>query len=81
MNPWKEENHVLSKTFTFPSFEDAMRFMQQAALFISELDHHPTWTNTYNRVEVQLTTHDVGNKITQKDRDLAKSLDALYAAE
>jgi 4a-hydroxytetrahydrobiopterin dehydratase len=81
MNLWNEENQILSKTFTFASFEDAMRFMQLAAPFISEVDHHPTWSNTYNRVEVQLTTHDAGNKITQKDRDLAKYLDALYAAE
>jgi 4a-hydroxytetrahydrobiopterin dehydratase len=77
MNLWKEENQILSKTFTFASFEDAMRFMQLATPVISEVDHHPTWSNTYNRVEVQLTTHDAGNKITQKDRDLARYLDEI----
>ena len=78
MTTWKEENQVLIKTFTFASFEAAMHFMQKAAPFISETDHHPTWSNTYNRVEVKLTTHDAGNKITDKDRKLADYLDKLY---
>jgi len=78
MNLWKEENQVLIKTFTFATFEDAMSFMQQASTYISNIDHHPTWTNTYNRVEVRLTTHDAGNKVTEKDRNLAKYLDEIY---
>jgi len=78
MNHWKEENNTLIKTFEFSSFEEAMQFMQNATPFISETDHHPTWTNTYNRVEVKLTTHDVGNKITEKDRKLAAYLDKLH---
>ena len=78
MSTWKEENQVLLKTFTFASFEEAMQFMQNATPFISESDHHPTWSNTYNRVEVMLTTHDAGNKITDKDRKLADYLDKLY---
>ena len=78
MSTWKEENQVLIKTFTFASFEEAMQFMQNAASFISETDHHPTWSNTYNRVEVKLTTHDAGNKVTEKDRKLAAYLDKLY---
>ncbi len=78
MSTWKEENQVLLKTFTFASFEEAMQFMQNATPFISETDHHPTWSNTYNRVEVMLTTHDAGNKITDQDRKLADYLDKLY---
>ena len=78
MSTWKEENQVLVKTFTFASFEEAMQFMQNATPFISETDHHPTWSNTYNRVEVKLTTHDAGNKVTEKDRKLAAYLDKLY---
>ncbi len=78
MSTWKEENQVLLKTFTFASFEEAMQFMQNATPFISETDHHPTWSNTYNRVEVKLTTHDAGNKVTEKDRKLAAYLDNLY---
>jgi 4a-hydroxytetrahydrobiopterin dehydratase len=79
MSTWKEENNTLSKTFEFASFEDAMQFMQNATPFISETDHHPTWTNTYNRVHVELTTHDAGNSVTQKDYKLAKVLDEVYA--
>jgi 4a-hydroxytetrahydrobiopterin dehydratase len=78
MSTWKEENQVLIKTFTFDSFEEAMQFMQNAIPFISETDHHPTWSNTYNRVEMKLTTHDAGNKVTEKDRKLAAYLDNLY---
>jgi 4a-hydroxytetrahydrobiopterin dehydratase len=78
MSTWKEENQVLVKTFTFASFEEAMQFMQDATPFISQTDHHPTWSNTYNRVEVKLTTHDAGNKVTQKDHKLANYLDELY---
>jgi 4a-hydroxytetrahydrobiopterin dehydratase len=78
MSTWKEENQVLLKTFTFASFEEAMQFMQNATPFISKTDHHPTWSNTYNRVEVKLTTHDAGNKVTEKDRKLAAYLDNLY---
>jgi 4a-hydroxytetrahydrobiopterin dehydratase len=78
MSTWKEENQVLVKTFTFASFEEAMQFMQNAGPFISETDHHPTWSNTYNRVEVKLTTHDAGNKVTEKDRKLANYLDELF---
>jgi 4a-hydroxytetrahydrobiopterin dehydratase len=78
MSTWKEENQVLLKTFTFASFEEAMQFMQNATPFISETDHHPTWSNTYNRVEVKLTTHDAGNKVTEKDRKLAAYLDELF---
>ena len=79
MNHWTEENHALNKTFTFPTFEEAMRFIQLATPFITELDHHPTWSNTYNRVRVILTTHDVGNVVTEKDRELAKILDEIYS--
>ncbi|MFD3408846.1 4a-hydroxytetrahydrobiopterin dehydratase [Aquirufa sp. HETE-83D] len=79
MIQWIEENQALEKTFTFPTFEDAMLFMQLATPLISKLDHHPTWSNTYNRVHVTLTTHDVGNVVTEKDRELAKIFDEIYS--
>jgi 4a-hydroxytetrahydrobiopterin dehydratase len=79
MNHWTAENQSLKKTFTFLTFEEAMRFMQLATPLISQLDHHPTWSNTYNRVHVILTTHDVGNVVTEKDRELARILDEVYA--
>lgn len=55
-----------------------MLYMQQAALKITALDHHPTWTNTYNRIHILLQTHDAGNQVTQKDLALAKVLDEIY---
>jgi 4a-hydroxytetrahydrobiopterin dehydratase len=78
MSNWTESANSLEKTFTFETFEAAMLFMQQAAIKISELDHHPTWSNTYNQIHVVLQTHDAGNSVTQKDRDLAHILDSLY---
>lgn len=79
MTHWKEENKGLEKTYVFDSFEDAIHFMVTAAPQISELDHHPTWTNTYNRLHVRLTTHDAGNQVTEKDWALARILDGLFA--
>jgi 4a-hydroxytetrahydrobiopterin dehydratase len=51
--------------------------MARASKVISELDHHPEWTNVYNRVMVSLCTHDAGNVVTQKDHDLASALDGI----
>lgn len=78
MTTWKTTPQSLEKTFEFNSFEEAMLFMQNATPFISEADHHPTWSNTYNRVHVKLTTHDAGNQVTDKDREIAKILDKVY---
>jgi 4a-hydroxytetrahydrobiopterin dehydratase len=80
MENWTEENNALCKTFVFASFEQAMLFMQSAVPHISRLNHHPEWQNVYNRVFVRLTTHDAGNTITEKDRELARVLDGLFAA-
>ncbi len=80
METWLNTGKRLEKTYQFKSFEEAMHFMQQATPIITSLDHHPTWTNTYNRITVQLTTHDTGNTITEKDWTLARYLDELYYA-
>lgn len=77
MKDWQNDGRQLVKTFQFGSFEEAMQFMQAATAFITALDHHPTWTNTYNTVTVQLTTHDAGNTLTEKDWELARFLDEL----
>jgi 4a-hydroxytetrahydrobiopterin dehydratase len=79
MITWKTTNQSLEKTFEFKTFEDAMQFMQDATPFISKTDHHPTWSNTYNRVNVFITTHDAGNQVTEKDYTLAKYLDESYS--
>ena len=77
MNGWNEQNNQLQKTFTFKTFGDAMAFMLRASYLIEKMDHHPEWTNVYNRVEVKLCTHSAGNKITDLDRQLAVALDGL----
>ena len=68
---WVFERDALTKTFKFGSFREAMSFMSRVAFEAEELNHHPDWTNVYNRVVVRLNTHDAGGKVTAKDIDLA----------
>jgi 4a-hydroxytetrahydrobiopterin dehydratase len=77
MTNWKEENNKLSKTFSFKTFGEAMAWMVKASYEIEKLNHHPEWSNVYNKVHVSLTTHDAGNTITEKDQQLAEILDLL----
>lgn len=65
---------ALRKVFKFKTFNEAFGFMTRVALRAEKLNHHPEWTNVYNRVEVTLTTHD-SNGITDKDIKLAKFMD------
>lgn len=74
---WKEENNTLYKKFTFKDFSQAFAFMTKVALAAEKMDHHPTWTNVYNRVEIWLNTHDAGDVVTEKDRKLAEIIDGL----
>lgn len=77
MDNWKEENNALTKTFVFKDFTAAIAWMVKAAFAIEKLNHHPEWSNVYNKVMVKLTTHDAGNTITEMDRKLAELLDNL----
>ncbi len=74
---WTEENNKLVKTFVFRNFVEAFAFMTRVALVAEKMDHHPTWTNVYNKVTIQLNTHDAGNKVTEKDHKLAGAIDKL----
>lgn len=74
---WTEENNKLYKKYKFKDFNAAFSFMTSVALLAEKADHHPTWTNTWNTVEIWLSTHDAGNVVTQKDRDLAAQIDAV----
>ena len=74
---WIEENHKLKKTFKFKDFTEAFAFMTRVAMLAEKMGHHPNWSNVYNRVTVELTTHDAGNIITEKDRKLAEAIDSL----
>ena len=79
---WKEEipsegQSALVKEFKFKDFVNAWAFMNSVALLAEKMDHHPDWTNVYNQVIIRLSTHDAGNKITDKDRKLASQIDKL----
>lgn len=74
---WKEENNSLKKAFKFKDFKEAFGFMTQVALIAEKMDHHPTWSNVYNTVSIELSTHDAGNKVTDLDRKLAQAIDEL----
>ena len=70
-------NQKLERQFEFKDFKQAFGFMTQAALWAEKMDHHPEWFNVYNRVKVELTTHDVGG-ISDKDFELAERMNRLF---
>jgi 4a-hydroxytetrahydrobiopterin dehydratase len=74
---WKEENNRLKKTFTFKDFSEAFGFMTRVAIIAEKMNHHPTWTNTWNTVSFELSTHDAGDVVTDRDRKLADAIDKL----
>lgn len=74
---WSTEKNKLKKTFTFKDFTEAFAFMTKVAIAAERMNHHPTWTNTYNRVTFELSTHDAGDIVTEKDRKLAEEIDKL----
>lgn len=76
---WKEVDNRLTKTYKFKDFNEAFGFMTRVALIVEKMDHHPTWTNTWNTVSFELSTHDAGNKVTERDRKLAETIDKLIA--
>jgi len=76
---WKEEKNTLYKKFEFNDFSSAFAFMTRVAIEAEKMNHHPLWTNVWNRVEIWLSTHDAGDIVTDKDRKLAQKIDALLA--
>ncbi|GAB4335934.1 MAG: 4a-hydroxytetrahydrobiopterin dehydratase [Flammeovirgaceae bacterium] len=74
---WTHENNQLKRTFIFKDFVEAFAFMTKVAFLAEKMNHHPNWSNVYNRVEISLTTHDAGNTVTEKDYNLAKKIDEL----
>jgi 4a-hydroxytetrahydrobiopterin dehydratase len=77
---WQEKNNTLYKEFKFKDFSEAFAFMARVALAAEKMDHHPKWTNEYNKVEIWLSTHDAGDVVTKKDRKLAEAVDGLTAS-
>lgn len=74
---WTETDNQLHKSFKFKDFSEAFAFMTRVALLAEQQNHHPTWTNTYNTLDIYLSTHDAGNTVTDKDHKLAKAIDGL----
>jgi 4a-hydroxytetrahydrobiopterin dehydratase len=74
---WTEQDNKLYRKFTFKNFSEAFAFMTRVALAAEKMDHHPTWTNVWNTVEISLNTHDAGNIVTDRDRKLAQTIDKL----
>jgi 4a-hydroxytetrahydrobiopterin dehydratase len=74
---WEEKNNTLHRVFEFNNFSEAFAFMTRVALEAEKMDHHPDWSNAYNKVEINLSTHSAGNIVTEKDRELAKKIDEL----
>lgn len=75
---WSLNSDKLYRRFVFADFVEAFGFMSRVALLAETADHHPEWSNVYNRVEIYLTTHDAGG-ITERDFDLAQRIDHLLA--
>lgn len=74
---WEEKNNKLHKKFEFKDFSEAFSFMARVALAAEKMDHHPSWANEYNKVEIWLSTHDTGDIVTEKDKKLAKIIDGF----
>lgn len=77
---WKEIDSALVAELEFKDFVDAFAFMTEVAVLAEEHQHHPEWSNVYNRVSIRLTTHDAGNSVTEKDRALAEAIAAATSA-
>ena len=74
---WIEQDDRLRREFVFKDFSEAFAFMARVALLAEKMDHHPEWSNVYNKVDIMLRTHSAGNKVTSKDRALAAGIDKL----
>ncbi len=77
LKEWSLEKKVIKRDFKFKGFVEAFSFMTAIALEAEKLNHHPDWSNVYNRVSINLTTHEASG-ITQLDLDLASIIDGIY---
>ena len=75
---WSGDAQRIAKIYQFKSFAQALAFMVEVGLYCEKADHHPEWKNIYNKVWVELSTHDVG-RVTAKDLALAAHMDAVFA--
>ncbi len=73
---WRRAGSAIERDFTFPDFSAAWGFMARVALLAEKHDHHPDWSNSYNRVHIALSTHESGG-LTRRDADLAQAIDRV----
>ena len=73
---WQQKDQNLTRTFEFKNFVEAFGFMTRLAIIAQEMNHHPEWSNVYNRVVIDLTTHEAGG-ISSLDFELAEKIEAL----
>lgn len=74
---WTESDNKLKRTFIFKDFVEAFGFMSKVAIIAEKMDHHPNWSNVYHTVTIELSTHDKGNIVTDRDHKLAAAIDEL----
>lgn len=74
---WEYRDNALHRELKFTTFAEAMSFMLRAAVGVEKMNHHPEWTNDYNRVVIRLTTHDAGDRVSLQDITLARHLQAM----
>jgi 4a-hydroxytetrahydrobiopterin dehydratase len=76
LQDWKFIENALEKKYAFKDFTQAMGFIVQVGIIATSLEHHPDWSNSYNKVHIKLSTHDAGG-VTLKDIQLAKAINAI----
>ena len=77
LSGWSHEDDKLTKTFKLADFREALGFIVRIGLEAETANHHPELFNVYSTVRISLSTHDAGNKVTQKDVDLAKAIEQI----
>ncbi len=76
---WIETDNKLYRKFEFADFSEAFAFMTRVAMEAEKMNHHPLWSNVWNKVEIWLSTHDAGDVVTEKDKKLAERIDKLFS--
>lgn len=76
LNNWSLQNNAIEKKYGFKDFKEAMVFINKVAVLAEEMEHHPEWTNVYNKLTIRLSTHDVSG-ISNKDFQLAAAIDSI----
>lgn len=74
---WQQTDNKLHRSFQFADFSEAFAFMARVAMVAEKQNHHPLWTNVWNKVDIWLCTHDAGDVVTEKDHKLAAAIDKI----